>query len=168
MLYLKAANWEDMEKEYAFVRDMPLDENGFTNEWHGISREAFTGVALPAMMDWAQGRHLPVGYVPETFYFLWDDDRIIGQFRLRHFLYDSLKEGAGHIGYSVHPSCRGMGYGKKGLRLLMEAAKSIVPEEESFLRVNKDNPASLRVMLQCGGIIHHEDAEKIYVRIKKA
>ncbi len=39
MLYLKAANYEDIEKEYLFVRDMPEDENGMTNKWHGISRE---------------------------------------------------------------------------------------------------------------------------------
>ena len=31
MLYLKAANFQDIEKEYLFVRDMPVDENGFTN-----------------------------------------------------------------------------------------------------------------------------------------
>ena len=39
MLYLKAANYEDIEKEYLFVRNMPADENGMTNKWHGISRE---------------------------------------------------------------------------------------------------------------------------------
>ena len=31
MLYLKAANVQDIEKEYLFVRDMPVDENGLTN-----------------------------------------------------------------------------------------------------------------------------------------
>ena len=41
MLYLKEANYEYIEKEYLFVRDMPTDENGFTNEWHDISREEF-------------------------------------------------------------------------------------------------------------------------------
>ena len=46
MLYLKEANYEDIEKEYIFVRDMPIEENSYTNDWHGISREDFENVAL--------------------------------------------------------------------------------------------------------------------------
>lgn len=167
MLYLKAANLEDIEKEYLFVRDMPVDENGLTNQWHGISREDFEKKALPEMMDFAKGENLPEGYVPETFLFLWEDDEIVGQFRIRHYLCDSLREGAGHIGYYIAPKFRGKGYGKKGLELTLEIAGTIVPEDEIYLRVNKDNPASLHVMLHNGGYIHHEDEHKYYVRIKK-
>lgn len=32
MLYLKVTNYEDIEKEFLFVRDMPIDENGMTND----------------------------------------------------------------------------------------------------------------------------------------
>ena len=46
MLYLKETNYEDIEKEYLFVRDMPIDENGVTNEWHDISREDFEENAI--------------------------------------------------------------------------------------------------------------------------
>ena len=49
MLTLKKANFEDMEKEYLFVRDMPADENGMTNPWHGVSREDFKKDVLPAV-----------------------------------------------------------------------------------------------------------------------
>lgn len=166
MLYLKEANMEDIEKEYLFVRDMPVDENGLTNQWYGISREDFDD-ALKAMMDYAQGENLPEGYVPETFLFLWNDDEIVGQFRIRHYLCDSLREGAGHIGYFVYKLYRGKGYGTEGLRLTLQIAKNIIPEEKIYLRVNRDNPASLHVMLKNGGYIHHEDDEKYYVRIKK-
>ena len=41
MLYVKKANLEDIEKEWAFVRDMPEDENGLTNAWPGISHDDF-------------------------------------------------------------------------------------------------------------------------------
>lgn len=44
---------------------------------------------------------------------------------------------------------------------------SIIPEDEIYLRVNKDNPASLKVMLHNGGYIKYEDEQKFYVRIKK-
>lgn len=167
MLYLKEANLEDIEKEYIFVRDLPVDENGFTNEWHGISREDFEEKALKPMMAYAKGEMLPEGYVPETFLFLWDDEEIVGQFRIRHYLCESLVEGAGHIGYFISKPFRGKGYAKEGLRLTLQRAKSIIPEDEIYLRVNKDNPASLHVMLNNGGYIHHEDENKYYVRISK-
>ena len=107
MLYLKKLNAEDLEKEWQFVRDMPEDENGLTNSFHGVSREDFEHKAFPAMMNFMEGKNLPEGYVPETFLFLWKDDEIIGQFRIRHYLCESLRTGAGHIGYFIAKPFRG-------------------------------------------------------------
>jgi len=166
MLYLKEANFADIEKEYAFVREMPIDENGLTNKWHSVSREGFDD-ALQEMIDFSAGRNLPEGFVPETFLFLWHDDTIVGQFRTRHHLCESLRTGGGHIGYFIGSPFRGKGYAKQGLRLTLEIARGIIPEDEIYLRVNKDNPASLRVMLASGGYIAREDEGKYYVRIKK-
>lgn len=42
-----------------------------------------------------------------------------------------------------------------------------VPEYEIFLRVNKDNPVSSKVMIHNGGYVDREDEFKYYVRIKK-
>ena len=33
MLYLKPANFEDLDAEYEYVKEMPIDENGLTNEY---------------------------------------------------------------------------------------------------------------------------------------
>ncbi len=41
-----------------------------------------------------------------------------------------------------------------------------IPEDEVYLRVNKDNIASLKVILHNGGYVKSEDALKYYVRIK--
>ena len=167
MLYLREANYEDVEKEFLFVRDMPVDENGLTNEWHGISREDFENTALKQMISSSKGENLPEGYVPETFMFLWNDDEIVGQFRIRHYLCESLRIGAGHIGYFIKKEVRGKGYGKEGLHQTLQIARTIIPEDEIYLHVNKNNPASLKVMLHNGGYIEHEDEQKYYVRIKK-
>lgn len=166
MLVLRNVNY-DIEKEYLFVREMPVDENGLTNQWHGISREDFEQKALKEMLDYQKGVNLPEGFVPETYLFLWADDTIVGQFRIRHYLCESLRTGAGHIGYFIKKEYRGKGYGTEGLRLTLEVARTIIPEDEIYLRVNKDNPASLKVMLRNGGYIKAEDANKYYVRIKK-
>ena len=165
MICLRKLNPEDMEKEWEFVRDMPVDENGLTNAYHGISREDFENRAFPEMMDFMEGRGLPEGYVPETFFFLWKDDEIIGQFRIRHYLCESLRTGAGHIGYFIAKPFRGKGYGTEGLRLTLEEAHRIVPEEEIYLRVNRDNPASLHVMLHNGGRVAGQDEGHYFVRI---
>ncbi len=168
MLYLKKVNFDDADKEYLFVRDVPYDENGFINEYHGISHSDFIGSALKQMIDSAKGIGLPEGYVPETFYFLWDNDEIVGLFRFRHFLCESLRTGAGHIGYFIKEEHRGKGYGKEGLRQLLLIVKPLIPEDEVYLRVNRDNPASLKIMLHNGGYIEHEDEQKHYVRIRKS
>ncbi len=167
MLCLKAANSADTVKEYQFLRDMPLDENGFTNAWSGLSYECFKEKALPEMIAFSKGENLPEGFVPESFYYLWDDNVIVGQFRIRHHLSESLRTGSGHIGYFIKKEYRGRGYGKVGLRLCLQLARNIIPEDEIYLRVNKNNPASLCVMLSNGGYIHHEDDSKYYVRIRK-
>ena len=165
MIHLKKACTEDLEKEWLFVKDMPEDENGLTNAWHNVSRQDFEEKALPEMIAFSEGIGLPEGYVPETFFFLWDDDTIIGQFRIRHYLCESLRTGAGHIGQFIAKPFRGKGYGTEGLRLTLEEASSIVPEEEIYLRVLRNNPASLRIMLKNGGRVVAEDEEHYYVRI---
>ena len=165
MICLKKANPEDIEKEWRFVREMPEDENGLTNAWPGVSREDFKRKALPSMLKFAEGKDLPEGYVPETFFYLWKDGEIAGEFRIRHYLCESLRTGAGHIGYFIAKPFRGQGLGTEGLRLTLEEAHRIVPEEEIYLRVNLDNPASLHVMLNNGGRITGQDEGHYFVRI---
>ena len=167
MLYMKKANSEDIEKEYLFVRDIPEDENGFLNEWHGCTYDDFKDRILPTMLANSNGEQLPEGYVPQTFYFVWDDDEIVGQVHLRHYLCESLVNGSGHIGYYVAPEYRGKGIGTKQLALAVRKASGIIPEDEIYLQVNKDNTASLKCMLNNGGYIHHETDLHYNVRIKK-
>lgn len=61
MLYLKEINYEDIEKEYLFVRDMPIDENGLTNEWHGISREEFEEKTIRQMIAYVVSSVMVLG-----------------------------------------------------------------------------------------------------------
>lgn len=167
MLTLREASCLYGEKEYLFLKEVPMDENGFTNQWNQVSREVFFSEALPQMISYSKGLNLPPSYVPETTYFLWKNDIIIGIFRIRHFLNKALEEGSGHIGYFIAPPYRGKQYGTKGLALTLEIARRIVPEKEIYLRVKLDNPASLRVMLHNGGMLHHKDETHYFVRIAK-
>ena len=167
MLELRAVNPADAEAEWAFLRDMPEDENGVMNRWHGCDWETFQNVALPKLLDYTQGKNLREDHVPDTAFFLWADGEIVGLFKLRHYLSETLRNGAGHIGYFIRKDCRGRGYGTQGLRLTLEAGRSIIPEEEFYLRLYKYNTPSLRVMQKNGGKIVGEDGEHWFVRIGK-
>ena len=92
---------------------------------------------------------------------------MVGEFRIRHHLTEALKNGAGHIGYSIAKEHRGKGYGTKGLELTIQIAKSTVPENEIYLRVNKNNLASQKVMLNNGAYKVGEDEEHYFMRIAK-
>lgn len=167
MLYLKEANWEDMEKEYEYITNLPENENGFTNGYYGVSREEFETKVLPNFIDSSKGIGLPPGYVAGTKYFLWKDDVIVGLFRLRHELNETLREGAGHIGFGIRKEYRGKGYATEGLRMTIEKAWEIIKEDEIYMSVDKTNPASLKVMLNNGAYIHHEDELEYYTRIRR-
>ncbi|MBQ8313938.1 MAG: GNAT family N-acetyltransferase [Clostridia bacterium] len=167
MLYLKALNPADARKEYDFFQQMP-SENGFMNPYHGISYEEFCTVAIPHRLAASRGEDLEPGHVPDTYYFLWHGDEIVGQFKLRPVLNDFLRTGSGHVGYGIHPAHRRKGYATEGLRLTIELLKTLpeFQDSEVYFSCNLDNEGSLKTMLNNGGYIHHSDGEHHYVRIK--
>jgi len=63
------------------------------------------------MIKFSKGIDLPNGYVPQTYYFLWNNNNIVRLLKMRHYLTDSLRNGAGHIGYDIHNNYRGKGNG---------------------------------------------------------
>ncbi len=70
MLYLKEANFEDIEKEFAFITALPENENGFTNQHFCCKYDEFEHIILPRYIDYAKGLHLSEGHVPSTEIFL--------------------------------------------------------------------------------------------------
>ena len=125
MLYLKKINFEDVEEEYKAIKSMPAQENGFENKYHDVTKEEFINEVIPKLLKNSEGLDLPDGYVPDTYFFLWDDDKIVGLFKIRHYLNDFLRKGAGHIGYGILPEYRGKGYAKQGLLLAIEKCKEL-------------------------------------------
>ncbi len=167
MLELRKMNREDIVEQWKYVAGLPKDENGLTNPYEGVSFDEYRDTVLPELMMHENPVNMPDWFVPETFYYLWDDDTLVGEYRIRHYLTDALKAGAGHIGYSIKKELRGKGYGTRGLALTVELAKTIVPEEELYLRVRKSNIPSFRAILKNGAYIAAEDETHYFMRIKK-
>jgi predicted acetyltransferase len=164
---LRKINLQDVEAQWVYTTALPEDENGLTNPYNGVSFDEYKEKVLPKQISHENPVDMPDWFVPETYYYLWDEDKLIGEFRIRHHLTDALREGAGHIGYSISKEYRGKGYGTEGLRLTLLKAKEIVPEDEIYLRVNKDNIASQKVMLNNGAYRAGEDDEHFFMRISK-
>ena len=166
-LQLRKMNYEDMVEQWKYVTALPADENGLTNPYEGVSLEAYRDTVLPELMMYETPVNMPDWFVPATYYYLWDGDTLVGEYRIRHYLTDALRTGAGHIGYSIRKEARGKGYGTKGLALALDVARKIVPEEEIYLRVQKNNIPSFRAICNNGAYITGEDETHYLMRIKK-
>ena len=156
-LELRKMNLMDVEQQWKYVTALPADENGLTNPYEGVSFEEYKSTVLPELMMHENPVNMPDWFVPETYYYLWDDQVLVGEFRIRHNLTEVLKTGAGHIGYSIKKEYRGKGFGTKGLSMVLDLARKIVPEDEIYLRVLKSNIPSFKAISNNGAYIAGED-----------
>lgn len=158
--------WEaDLKKAYELYQTLPEEENGFMNEAYGLTFEEFP-TFVQKRKDYSMGLNMRPGRVKSSDYILEDEGNYVGLFKLRHQLNETLIDGAGHIGFGISKDYRGKGYASKGLALLIGIAKEIVPEDELYMAVYKDNQASLKTQLKNGAYIHHEDDLEYFTRIK--
>ena len=101
------------------------------------------------------GKHLKPGYVPESMFWLVEDDRYIGQARIRHKLNDNLLNIGGHIGYYIRPSMRNKGYGTKILKLALPQAKEL-GIDRALLTCDETNIGSRKIIEKNGGVLENK------------
>lgn len=100
------------------------------------------------------GINLPKGYVPQTIYWLIDQDEYIGRVEIRHRLTEPLMRIGGHIGYNIRPSKRRKGYGKILLALALPKAKEL-GVTRVLVTCDEINIASKKVIEANGGIFEN-------------
>ena len=84
------------------------------------------------------------------------DGRLVGIIDLRHHIeHPILGLWGGHMGYSVRPDERGKGYAREMLRLNLENCRQR-GLEKVMVTCSRDNPASERTILGCGGVFEKE------------
>lgn len=114
--------------------------------------------------EYANGRLLPAGYVPQSIYWLYIDGEPVGIGKIRWKLTETSREAGGNIGYAISRQYRGHGYGTILLKSLIDIAKSgNCPE--LLATVKKYNYASKRVMEKCSGELVRETDERWYYRL---
>lgn len=120
--------------------------------------------AFEEWVDWLgrmehAGTHVPEGFVPCSYRWIVEDNRVIGTIALRHELNALLLESAGHIGYAVEPGSRRRGVAGAALGhvLGMAAARGLDPV---LLTCDVDNIASARTIESSGGVLEDERGGK--------
>jgi predicted acetyltransferase len=106
-------------------------------------------------LESSRGINLKPGRVPDSTFWMMENNVIYGASRLRHFLNEYLLIEAGHIGYDVPPSHRKKGYGTYLLKLTLEKARSI-GLERALVTCDNDNIGSQKIILNNGGILENE------------
>lgn len=100
------------------------------------------------------GIDLPRGYVKATTYFL-IGEKMLGTINIRHELNESLLNHGGHIGYSVHPDFRRLGYATYMLKFALKKCQEL-GINEVLVTCKKENIASKKTIEKCGGVLEDE------------
>lgn len=151
--YLKEITLQDKDdkKIWEMMQGIDKNENGFINNGYGLEPKEF-GEYIQKLYN---GKNNPeAGKVPQTVFWLFDNDQAVGYSKMRHYLTDNLMVRGGHIGYGIRKDKRGLGYGKIILRLtLNELFKTEV--NRALLTCDQNNLASRKVIESCGGVLEN-------------
>ena len=162
MLYLKRISVDDGVEIYNMLQEISSNDNGFHNKVYGMFYNQFKAwlenecsVDNGNLKDWM---------VPQTSYWLFDDEWPLGYGRIRHYLNDKLRETSGHIGYAIRSTERGKGYGNQILSLLLNECQKLNIEKVQ-IGANSDNIASNKVILKNGGVLFRISKNKNFYHI---
>ena len=108
----------------------------FYEEWKASEEEMIPWVIgkdptdfegmVSSLLEAEKGIGLPEGWVPDSTYWLIDEEyRILGVVNIRHTLTNHLMNAGGHIGYGIRPSERQKGYATEILRLALEKTREL-------------------------------------------
>ncbi|MFC4701605.1 GNAT family N-acetyltransferase [Glaciecola siphonariae] len=110
------------------------------------------------LTDYSYGKNLPSSLVPNTTFWLVENEEIIGCSHLRHMLNKSLWHAGGHIGLGVRPSFRGKGIGKRLLALTIKKAQAM-GISDIHIHCYQSNEASKTLIASSGAVLHSSVGE---------
>ena len=166
MIELRQSNKDLGMAEYKMLQGIIDGENGFMNKVYGMSFDEYK-LWLIEQDEHHLGLNLPEGWIPDTTYFLYDNNIPVGISRVRHGTNDYLQKvlGAGEIGYGISKDFRGKGYGNILFKETLKKCKAF-GYEKITLFPHKDNEATIKIMLKNGGKpIGEFNDEKIIIEI---
>lgn len=155
MEYLRQLSIFDGQDVYNLLQHIGEEENAFKNPVRNMSYNEFKQW-LVQQDAWSRNESLPDGYVGQTCFWLIADGVPVAFGKIRHSLTPASRIQGGNIGYAVSSEYRGKGYGTRILNLLLHKAEEMHVQEK-LLSVEKNNPASKRVIEKNGGRLVSEN-----------
>lgn len=146
--YLEALREFHEEGRYKFLKADDLEKNfeKFVEDLNTGKRHLHK-----PFPDWAEP-------VPETILWMVKDEEFIGTFTIRHRLNWHLEKWGGHVNFSIRPSMRGKGFGKKMLQKAMPFVCHF-GIDRALMTINPDNKTAAQVVEFCGGEFQDETPE---------
>lgn len=97
------------------------------------------------------------GYVPDSVWFLLDDERniLLGAVNIRHYLNRNLCHTGGHIGDGIRPSERRKGYATKMIGFALEKCQEL-GIRKVLMTCDADNIGSAKSIMNNGGVMDYE------------
>ena len=146
-----AREFTEQDKEQLF--DMINETKEYDGNFEGmedIGRIEDYDAFLKKLEVWKHQELINPNYSPQTTFGVFDDEKLVGGFVLRHTLKGRLIHHGGNIGYFVRPSERNKRYGKILLKLALKKAREI-GLEKVLVTCRNDNIASAKVIESNGG-----------------
>ena len=149
---------------YDMLQELPANENGFVNSVNGMTFEAYRTWLGSAVRSSEMTEIVDGWKVPQTTFWLYEDDQPVGMGKVRHYLTEALLREGGNVGYAIRPSARNRGLGKAFLALL-KAECGKLGVDRVLLTIRNENLPSIRVALANGGEIEKVTPERHYIWI---
>ena len=173
-IYLKFPTIEDKREWIDYVKETKSDNPEATPG--GYKDNTIYEEWLRKLINEYNSINLEKGRVPSSFYFLMNENRILGSISIRHNLEDEmLKKFGGHIGYNVRPSERRKGYATLMLSLALEKCAEL-GIEDIMVTCKEENIGSAKTIENnCGELkeiifIPEENCnfKKYWINVKEA
>lgn len=162
MMQLRKLSRHDGMDVFEMLKGIQGVENSYTNPTYEMTFEEFKKWLL-VQEQWDRGEELPPGYVAQSVFWLFDEDKPVGMGKIRHGLTEESRKNGGNIGYAISLPYRGKGYGSILLKMLIDEAK-IIGVEEILLTIDMGNNASKSVCEKNGGILFDKNQDRYYYR----
>ena len=164
-LKIRKLSIDDGRDIYEMLQELPSEENGFINSVKDKTFDEYKEWLKKAVKNSEQVGVVDGWKVPETIFWLFENNKPVGFGKVRHFLTDALLENGGNVGYTIRPSARNRGLGKQLLSFLIIGSKEI-GVDKILLTIRNHNIQSIHVALANGGKIEKVTANKHYIWIE--
>ncbi len=148
-LKLKKVTEKLSDQIYGLFQEIPrFEETQDENVANGLSRDEFRKYCCILEMA---SKNILISYVisPMTYYILFDGETPVGWFLLKTEKLRNEVLHSGHIGYTISPKKRNMGYGTAGLKLLIQEAKK-KGYKQVTVTTDDTNTPSIKMLKTCG------------------